>query len=123
MDRHFDNTFYNGHDDEELHRFASRMSGIVLGNLVHRMTHDGLDDSEAQTLAASCYEAIAVMEAIIDTVPEDVARAARARVESKHAKLVDNPTVEISVSASDADSQLAKAIGDLLESFMGGDDE
>lgn len=123
MDRYFDNTFFNGHDDEELHRFASRTSGIVLRILVYRMTHDGLDDSEAQTLAASCYEAIAVMEAIIDTVPEDVARAARAKAESKHAKLLDKPTVRIGAATFDADSELAKAIGDLLEPLMGGDDE
>lgn len=123
MDRYFDNAFFNGHDDENLHHFASRTNGIVLDNLVYRMTNDGLGLGEAQTLAASCYESIAVMEAIIDTVPEDVARAAKARVEREHAKLADKPTVKVGAATFDADSELAKALSDLFESFLGGDDE
>lgn len=123
MDRHFDNALFNGRDDEDLHHFASRTNGVVLDNLVYRMTYGSLDDDEAQTLAASCYEAIAVMEAIIDTVPEDVARAARAKVERGHAKLVDKPTVKVGADTFDADSELAKALSDLFESLTGGDGE
>lgn len=123
MDRHFDSEFFNGRDDEDLHHFASRTNGVVLDNLVYRMTNDGLGDDEAQTLAASCYESIAVMEAIIDTVPEDVARAAKARVEREHAKLDGKPTVMVGAVKVDADSELANTLGDLFESFIGGDDE
>lgn len=123
MDRHFDNAFFNGHDDEDLHHFASRTNGIVLDNLVYRMTNDGLGDDEAQTLAASCYESIAVMEAIIDTVPEDVASAAKAKVEREHAKLADKPTVKVGAATFDADSEFAKALSDLFGAIVGGDDE
>lgn len=123
MDRYFDNAFFNGHDDEDLHHFASRTNGVVLDNLVYRMTNDGLGDDEAQTLAASCYESIAVMEAIIDTVPEDVARAAKARVERGHAKLAGKPTVRVGAAKVDIDSELAKALSDLFGAIVGGDDE
>lgn len=123
MDRHFDNVLFNGRDDEDLHHLASRTNGAVLDNLVYRITRDGIDDDEAQTLAASCYEAIAVMEAIIDTVPEDVAKAAKAKVERGHAKFVDKPTVKVGAATFDADSELAKALSDFFESFTGGDGE
>lgn len=123
MDRYFDNAFFSGRDDEDLHHFASRANGVVLDNLVYRMTNDDLGDDEAQTFAASCYEAIAVMEAIIDTVPEDVARAAKAGVEREHAKLADKPTVKVGAVKVDADSELAKALGDLFGDIVGGDDE
>lgn len=123
MDRYFDNAFLNGRDDEDLHHFASRTNGVVLDNLVYRMTNDDLGDDEAQTLAASCYEAIAVMEAIIDTVPEDVARAAKAKVERERAKLDGKPTVKVGAVKVDTDSELAKALGDLFEAIVGGDDE
>lgn len=123
MDRHFDNALFNGRDDEELHHFASRTNGVVLDNLVYRMTYGSLDDDKAQTLAASCYEAIAVMEAIIDTVPEDVARAAKARVERGHAKLVDKQTVKVGVATFDSASGIANALSELFESLTGGDGE
>jgi len=123
MDRHFDNTLFNGRDDEELHHFASMKNGVMLDNLAYRMKYGSLDDDEAQTLAASCYEAIAVMEAIIDTVPEDVARAAKAKVERKHAKRVDKPTVKVGAATFDADSEIAKAISEPFESLTGGDGE
>lgn len=123
MDRHFDNALFNGRDDEDLHHLASRTNGVVLDNLVYRMTYGDLDDGKAQTLAASCYEAIAVMEAIIDTVPDDVSRAAKAKVEREHAKLVDKPTGKVGVATFDADSELAKALSDFFESLTGGDGE
>lgn len=121
MDRHFDNAFFNGRDDEDLHHFASRTNGVVLDNLVYRMTNDDLGLGEAQTLAASCYESIAVMEAIIDTVPEDVARAAKAKVEREHAKLADKSTVKVGAATFDADFELAKALSDLFGAIVGGD--
>lgn len=123
MERYFDNAFFNGHDDENLHHFASRTSGVVLDNLVYRMTNDGLDDDEAKTLAASCYESIAVMEAIIDTVPDGVARAARAKVEREHARLSDKQAVRVGAATFDADSELAKTLSDLFGAIVGGDDE
>lgn len=123
MDRHFDNALFNGRDDEELHHFASMKNGVVLDNLVYRMTHGSLDDDEAQALAASCYEAIAVMEAIIDTVPGGVARAAKAMVERKHAKRVDKPTVKAGVATFDSAFEIANALSELFESITGGDGE
>ena len=77
--RYFDKdvNMFGGMDMHALHDRLGTASTVVESNIVHKLTHDDNDDFN---LAASAYNAIAVCEAIIDALPDEVAAKAIAEV-------------------------------------------
>lgn len=88
--RYFDKdvNMFGGMDMHDLHDKLGTASMVVESNIVYRLLHA---DDDGGNLAASAYNVIAVCEAIIDTLPEDVTAKAIAEVnkdmlESKRSK-------------------------------------
>lgn len=77
--RYFDKDV-NMFDSMDMHALHDRLgvaSGVVESNIVYKLLHD---DDDGVNLAASAYNAIAVCEAIIDALPDEVAAKAIAEV-------------------------------------------
>lgn len=77
--RYFDKdvNMFGGMDMHDLHDKLGTASMVVESNIVYRLLHD---DDDGVNLAASAYNAIAVCEAIIDALPDEVAAKAIAEV-------------------------------------------
>lgn len=77
--RYFDKdvNMFGGMDMHDLHDRLGTASMVVESNIVNKLTHD---DDDGVNLAASAYNAIAVCEAIIDALPDEVAAKAIAEV-------------------------------------------
>lgn len=77
--RYFDKdvNMFGGMDMHNLHDKLGTASMAVESNIVYRLLHA---DDDGGNLAASAYNVIAVCEAIIDTLPEDVTAKAIAEV-------------------------------------------
>lgn len=77
--RYFDKgvNMFGGMDMHDLHDKLGTASMVVESNIVYRLLHD---DDDGVKLAASAYNAIAVCEAIIDALPDEVVDKAIAEV-------------------------------------------
>lgn len=77
--RYFDKNvnMFGGMNMHDLHDKLGVASGVVESNIVYKLLHA---DDDGSSLAASAYNTIAVCEAIIDTLPEEVAAKAIANV-------------------------------------------
>lgn len=132
MKRHFDKTIYQGLDDGDLHHRIIDICPIPSDNLMFRAAYPDVyasDDDFPRVFARSCYEAIAVLEAALDTVPEEIAKRAKRDVRMLHLRDLERieeetPSKLVGAIKIDPDSDDGKEVLDMVgRLFGGGDDE
>lgn len=148
MKRHFKENWHVGDDAGDMHRNLLGFAGTLAGNIMFAETHPAwMEDAECQLrYAQSAYHLIAVCEAAIASVPEDVAKEAK-RVVAKCIRPLESlddvnervdalmdefgsaaakasadggGVVEISGTVP-ADSEVGRVIRNLIETAMGGE--
>ena len=86
--KYFEHNIMNVVDMHNLHDNLHKAAGVVESNIVFMLTHDADETrSDDVDMCQSCFNAIAVFEAIISKYPDEVAEKALANARSEMLKL------------------------------------
>lgn len=86
--KYFEQNIMNGVDMHDLHDNLHKAAGVVESNIVFMLTNEPDETRTCEVdMCQSCFNAIAVCEAIISKYPDEVAEKALANARSEMLKL------------------------------------